>query len=309
MVLFLSGIIVILLIANLIQYRVKKTIERDMKYITAKLYEIVDQHSSENVLVVTDYTALKSLLVAINRLLGNWQHTFVQYTKKERSIKKMLANVSHDLKTPLTVVLGYIEMMQRDEMLSDKERSRMLAKIHHKVIEIIKLMNTFFDLAKLEAGDKRIPLTPVSMNEVCKRNMLQFYDLIQEKGLEAIVDIDDESLFTLGNEEVFDRVLHNLLSNAIRYGSDGGVIGLHLSKDEQQIFLKVWDQGQGIEEKDQARVFERLFTLDEARNKSFQGSGLGLTITKRLVEEMGGSITLDSVPYEKTIFTVTFNKQ
>ncbi|MOA18680.1 Sensor protein SrrB [compost metagenome] len=103
-------------------------------------------------------------------------------------------------------------------------------------------------------------------------------------------------------------MLNNLVSNAIRYGGEGRVLGLKLSSDDRYVSIEVWDRGRGISASHQELVFDRMFTLEESRNKGFQGSGLGLAITKRLVEEMGGEITLVSTPFERTAFTVKLKR-
>lgn len=177
-----------------------------------------------------------------------------------------------------------------------------------KTLEIIQFMNAFFDLAKLESGDKQIQLTKINMIEVCKQNILSFYDFVEANGLEVDLQLPEEPVYVLGNKEALDRILHNLLSNAIRYGGDGNVVGLALFYDDKQVYVEVWDKGKGIAEQEQDQVFERMFTLEESRNKAFQGSGLGLTITKRLVEKMNGKIHLHSIPNEKTTFTITFKR-
>lgn len=112
----------------------------------------------------------------------------------------------------------------------------------------------------------------------------------------------------MAHEEALDRILNNLLSNAVRHGGDGKVIGLGLREDERFVYVDVWDKGKGIREAHTDRVFERLYTLEDSRNRDYQGSGLGLTITKRLAEKMGGDILLDSRPHEKTTFTVKLRR-
>jgi signal transduction histidine kinase len=102
--------------------------------------------------------------------------------------------------------------------------------------------------------------------------------------------------------------LSNLISNAIAYGDAGGVLGLKLYHDETKVYIEVWDRGKGISEAHQDKVFERLYTLEDSRNRSYQGSGLGLTITKRLTEQMNGTITLVSQPYVRTVFTLSFRR-
>ncbi|MCY8988240.1 HAMP domain-containing histidine kinase [Bacillus atrophaeus] len=304
----LIGAVIILAVVNMAQYQMKRSRDRSLEYITKKLNSLTEQHPTGQILLLTDDRKLQALLVQINQLLDDNQKITARFTRTEHSMKRMLTNMSHDLKTPLTVVLGYIEAIQNDSDLADAERKALLEKLHQKTYEIIRLMNSFFDLAKLESGDKEIPITKIHINELCKKNILSFYDVVQAKGYEAAIDIPDIPVYAKGNEEALDRVFQNLLSNAIQYGGDGKVIGLSLSSDEQHVYISVWDRGKGIGEREQERVFERLYTLEESRNKSFQGSGLGLTITKRLVEQMGGAIALQSKPYERTAFTITLKR-
>ncbi|MDA7026385.1 sensor histidine kinase [Bacillus sp. CLL-7-23] len=303
------GIIIILASFNLIQYNMKKKRDDSLRYISEKLKTRLEGHSADQILLGTDDKVLRALLVQINLLAEDHQHISARFVRTEQSMKRMLTNISHDIKTPLTVVLGYIEAIQSEADLKNKEQARLLEKLHQKTCEIIHLMNSFFDLAKLESDDKQIPISKIHINEICKKNILQYYDVIQAKGYQAVIDIPDRPLYAHGNEEALNRVLQNLLSNAVRYGADGQLIGLSLSYGERYIVITVWDRGKGISEHDQQRVFERLYTLEESRNKAFQGSGLGLTITKRLVEKMGGKISLKSKAYERTAFSIKLKRK
>ncbi|UQZ48335.1 HAMP domain-containing histidine kinase [Bacillus sp. PK3-037] len=300
--------IIALACLNVIQYMMKKNRDRNLTYTAEKLSAMLDNESADQVLLHTDDRALRDLLVNINLLAEDHQHINARFAKTEQSMRRMLTNMSHDLKTPLTVILGYIEAIQSDRDMPDSERERLLEKLHQKTNELIQMIHSFFDLAKLESEDKQIPITKIHINEVCKRNILHYYDAVQAKGFNAEIDIPDTPVYAHANEEALDRILQNLLSNAIQYGEVGKFIGLSLSYDETSIAISVWDRGKGISETDQQRVFERLYTLEESRNKAFQGSGLGLTITKRLVEKMGGSISLQSKPYERTAFTITLKR-
>lgn len=301
-------VIVLLLLVIVWQYLNARQHAGQLEYIHEKLESIIDRGSHERLLVFDSSPELQKLLTDLNRLLDVNHKGAVDRAKMEKSMRNMLANVSHDLKTPLTVVLGYIETLLQDEELQAGERGKMLRTIHGKAEEVISLMNRFFDLAKLESGDKEIPLRRVDAGEVCRKNILSFYDRVSAKGSDVQVEIPDEPVYILGNEEALDRVLSNLLSNAITYGDAGGVLGLKLYSNEEQVCIEVWDRGKGIAESHQDKVFERLYTLEDSRNREYQGSGLGLTITKRLTEQMNGAISLQSKPFVKTAFTLTFRR-
>ncbi|ALC83638.1 MULTISPECIES: sensor histidine kinase [Bacillus] len=308
MITILSCVIIALLFWNIYQYQSKKARDRDITYIKDKLEQMKTSQSSQKILVVTADRQLIDMLDLLNQLAGHHQEKERQYKKMEASMKRMLANVSHDLKTPLTVIAGYVEILQNQPQIIEQERARLLEQVHTKTIELITLMNTFFDLAKLESGDKDIPLEKVNLTEICKNNILLFYEWIQTKGLEAVIEIPEKPIFALGNEEALNRVLSNLISNGLRYGADGKMIGLKVFCDETLVYVEIFDKGKGINETEQERVFERMFTLEESRNKAFQGSGLGLTITKKLIEEMQGEISVQSKSFEKTSFTFSLKR-
>lgn len=308
MVSFLIIMIVILVGIVFLQYRMQKSKSENLRYSYEKLQEILDKQTAERLLVVTDDKKLQKLLVTINHLLEAKKITQAEYLKVEMSMRKMLANVSHDLKTPLTVVLGYVEILQTDHNLSEEERHILLTKVQMKTNEVIELIHKFFDLAKLESGDKEIELTRININEVCRENILAFYDLLTTKGFSVHIDLPENQLYALGNTDVLSRVLNNLISNAIKYGDHGKTLGMTLRNDEKLIYIDIWDKGKGISESHIDKVFERMYTLEDSRNRLYQGSGLGLTITKRLVEAIGGEIHLSSTPYEKTIFTIQLKR-
>lgn len=303
MIWLLSFLVVCLICIIALQNRKSKKHAEELHELTLQVQQL-----STPILVMTNNQHLQTLLAELNAMLVHHESCRVQFQRSEEAFKKMLANISHDLRTPLTVVLGYIETIQNDSQMDKAEQQRLLSNIHHKTGEIIQLMNSFFDLAKLEAGDVDFSLERVNVNEVCRTSILSFYDLIQAADMEVVIEIPDTPIYTLATEQLLERVLNNLLSNALNYGQAGKLIGIQLLFTDQRLTIEVWDRGQGIAETEQNKVFERLFTLNESRNKSFQGSGLGLTITKRLVEAMGGTIRLESEPFKKTSFTVELKR-
>lgn len=286
----------------------RKNSSKNLRYTYEKLENIVNSQTDETLLVMTDDLELQKLLVAINQLLDAKQKTNADHAKVEISMRKMLSNISHDLKTPLTVILGYTEMLNKDKTMNKEEQQILLEKVHVKTLEVMELIHKFFDLAKLESGDKAIEMTKVNMNEVCREKILSFYDLVTTKGFQVHIDIPERNIYALGNVEVLGRVLNNLISNAITYGDDGKALGMTLRDDDTGVYIDVWDKGKGIDESHIDKVFERMYTLEDSRNRLYQGSGLGLTITKRLVEAMDRKIHLSSKPYEKTIFTIVLTK-
>ena len=172
---FLALIIIVLLLVVLYQRFVfTRSIQMNLKQISEKLEEILETDSDEKVMVFTDNKALMELEEQINRILIDRQKIKADFKKSEISSKKMLANVSHDIKTPLTVILGYLEIIRLNN--TDHE---MLKKVESKAKQVMNLINQFFNLAKLEAGDANIALCKVNINEICRESVLSFYDILQ----------------------------------------------------------------------------------------------------------------------------------
>lgn len=296
--------LIILLITLCLVIHSKKKLLKDMHMVTSELSRILDESTEEKIMVFTDEKSIIALITQMNRLLEERQKLKIDFKKSELASKRMLSNISHDIKTPLTVILGYLEIMSMGLTVE----TQFVKKVENKAHQVIELIDKFFDLAKLEAGDMDIPITRINISETCKKNILDFYDILTSKGFQVEIGIPETEIYIQGNADALDRIFFNLISNAIRYGSDGGYLGIALRFDEHYCYIDIIDKGKGIEEKSVALVFDRLYTLEDSRNKNIQGNGLGLTIAKRLAEKLGGDITLNSKPFVKTVFTVKLKK-
>ncbi len=301
---FMACIIILLLIIIFYQKFVfKNGIKSELEKVCQKLSDILEKGTDEKVMVFTDNKIIMDLNGQINRLLIDRQKIKTDYKRQEISSKKMLANISHDIKTPLTVILGYLEIIR----LGNKENEA-LQKVEIKAKQVMELVNQFFTLAKLEAGDTDIKITKVNISESCRENVLSFYEILLQKEFEVDILIPEQDLFVYGDRESIDRILYNLVSNVIRYGSDGKYIGFFIREDSGYIYIDIADKGAGINKEFAESVFERLYTMEDSRNRQIQGNGLGLTIAKKLAQQMGGDILLQSTPGIKTIFSVKLKK-
>lgn len=165
-----------------------------LREITAKLSEILEQDTDEQVMVFTDDKTLKELCGQINLLLLDRQKMKADFRKQEIASKKMLANISHDIKTPLTVILGYLEIMR----LRNSE-DEALQKVETKAKQVMELTDQFFTLAKLESGDKNIEMVQVNINELCRENVLGYYELLVQKDYAVDIIIPEQHIFVQGN--------------------------------------------------------------------------------------------------------------
>ena len=286
------------------QFAFRTGTQAKLRAISDKLKEIIEKDSDEQITVFTENKDLMELAAQINALLEKYLKTKADYRRSEITSKKMLSNISHDIKTPMTVILGYLEIMQLSETLSDE----MLKKVERKAQSVMELINQFFTLSKIESGDMDIELSRVDICEICRESVLDFYELLSNKKFYVKVDMPETPIYIQGNKEALQRILFNLISNVIRYGADGKYLGISLQDDDRNVYVDVTDKGKGIDKAFADSIFDRLFTMEDSRNRNIQGNGLGLTIAQNLAQRLGGTITLESIPHEKTTFTVRLKK-
>ncbi|MBB6730403.1 sensor histidine kinase [Cohnella zeiphila] len=251
---------------------------------------------------------LENLGGELNRLVDFFQTSLERTRFLEEERKRMIANISHDLRTPLTALLGYMEALRNDDELSEGERDAFLRIASAKGDALRTLLEQFFELAKLEADDDEPELGTVDLAEAARAAALDFYPEFLKSEIVPAVDIPDRTVQVRADETWLRRILHNLLSNALRYGLDGKEIGIGLREEPDRVWVDVWDRGKGISPEDLPHIFERLYTGEASRNAALQGTGLGLTIVRNLVERQGGRIVAKSAPGEKTVFSFCLNR-
>ena len=286
------------------QFAFRTGTQAKLRAISDKLKEIIEKDSDEQITVFTENKDLMELAAQINALLEKYLKIKADYRRSEITSKKMLSNISHDIKTPMTVILGYLEIMQ----LSQTPSGEMLKKVERKAQSVMELINQFFTLSKIESGDMDIELSRVDICEICRESVLDFYELLSNKKFYVKVDMPETPIYIQGNKEALQRILFNLISNVVRYGADGKYLGISLRDDDRNVYVDVTDKGKGIDKAFADSIFDRLFTMEDSRNRNIQGNGLGLTIAKNLALRLGGTITLESVPHVKTTFTVRLKK-
>ena len=306
MMMFVLGLAAAALAAVVLyqQFAFRTGTQRKLREIHQRLKAILDEDSGGRLMVFTDNKELMELAAQINRLLEKSAKVEADFCRSEISSRKMLSNISHDMKTPMTVIRGYLEIM-RTKGTAEPE---MLEKAEQKAQALMELIDSFFSLAKLEAGDTDMTISRMDVCEICRESVLEFYEILTEADFQVEIGLPDEAVYAQGNREALQRILGNLISNVIRYGSEGRYLGVFLRSDERFIYVDVADKGKGIDSAFAQSVFERLFTMEDSRSRSVQGNGLGLTIAKKLAEQMGGNLTLESGPSVRTVFTVCLKR-
>lgn len=289
-------IIIVILIGIIINQN------RKILYISKTIKEIMLGNFNERVRLQNHNKAVSKLVSNLNKLIDEFQKVLNLNKNYEEDRKKMISNISHDLRTPLTSLLGYVEFI-KDPNVSEAEKKEYIDIIEKKGNSLKVLMEEFFQLSKIESNDLNLEIKRVNLSEIIRQNIILFYNDFIQQGIEPVFNIPEKDIYALGDEGAINRILNNLVSNSLKYGLDGKVIGIDLRQDKDKVYIDVWDKGKGIPKEDIDFVFERLYTAEKSRNRKLQGSGIGLTIVKKLVEKQKGEIKLTSTPYEKTTFS------
>lgn len=303
-ILVIAIIVIIFLIMKIRKY------QQEINFISCNVRELVNNDTTEYILIQTDNWYLKELVRSINILIENKRKLNSSHYKIQAMMKNMATNIAHDLRTPLTIMMGYLEKIEVQKNLTVDERLIIIHKIHLKCKSLSNMIDSFFDIAKLESGDYRLTMDKIELNELCKQAILSYYDLLIKKQIKIEIVIPKENYYILGDSKAIKRILDNLISNSIRYGRNerDNILRIELVGDPKIVFMRVCDKGRGMSKQYMTTVFDRLVTLEESRNKSFQGTGLGLTISRQLALSMDAKLSVKSHPYKKTCFTVEFKR-
>ncbi|MCY6958536.1 sensor histidine kinase [Clostridium brassicae] len=292
-------LVIVIIILSMLLFNDK----RKTKMITGKLRDILENHSRERIKFYNLSGNKKELVKQINIFLDRYQHISIDNKNYKEQHQKMISNISHDIRTPLTALMGYVDLLSDNSIIEEK-KEEYINIIRERGVNLKELMEEFFQMAKLECNDVEIVIEKFNISEIVRQNIITFMNEINERNITPKINIGDEEVFALGDKSSTNRIITNLISNSLKYGYEGKVIGIDLTVDDQWVKLSVWDKGKGINKNGLPYVFDRLYTAEKSRNRNLQGSGLGLSIAKKLAEDMKGSIEVESTPYEKTIFTV-----
>lgn len=223
----------------------------------------------------------------------------------ERVRTDFIANVSHELKTPLTSIQGYVETLLDGAIHDDEYNTRFLEKTHVQVNRLTLLVADLLSLARIESTSFRAESEPVDLREIIMESVTYRHDPLRSKQLELDLDLPDEPLLVDGESEGLRQIIDNLLDNAMNYTPEKGRISVRLRSEGYDGILRIEDTGIGIPEDALARIFERFYRVDKGRSRELGGTGLGLSIVRNIVQRMQGTVAVESEVGRGTTFTVT----
>jgi signal transduction histidine kinase len=260
-------------------------------------------------LLANDDHLVNEVIFSINEMIEQLERVQIERLKSETARKTLLSSISHDIRTPLTSIIGYVDALKDDIATSEAEKRHYLHIISKKSSGLKHLIDELFHLAKLDADEITMKSELLDLAEIARETVIEFLPELKKAEIELKVRIPDQQCFILADRLSMVRVISNLLKNAIQHGKAGKLIGIELTETERNYQILIWDKGPGISDADLENVFERMYRGDQSRNLSNGGSGLGLAIVKSLVEKNNGEIWVESIPWEKTMFGFAIQRQ
>jgi two-component system phosphate regulon sensor histidine kinase PhoR len=232
-------------------------------------------------------------------------HDVTELRRLENLRRELVANVSHELKTPLAAIKAYAETLRMGAVNDPAHNLAFVQRIEEQTERLHQLILDLLQIARVESGQETFEITAVPLGDVFEETAAQFADAAAARQIELMVEPPPADVAARGDEEGIRTIVSNLVDNAIKYTPPQGRVIVRATADDATVTIEVQDTGIGIAEKDQARIFERFYRVDKARSRELGGTGLGLSIVKHLAQALGGRVGLSSALKKGSTFRVT----
>jgi len=229
---------------------------------------------------------------SINHMSRSLKDQIESEREAERSKQELITNVSHDLRTPLTSVLGYLKLVIDKRYDSPEQMEEYLQTVYHKSEKLKVLIDDLFDYTKLTYNGIVLDRVRISLNELVEQMAEEYIPVLEESGLEITVALPPEEAWCFVDPQKIHRVLENLLSNAVKYSDRPGTISVFIVPEPGGWLIAMENPAAQLEGVDLGKIFDRFYRLEASRSSATGGSGLGLGIARGLAEAHGGSITV-----------------
>lgn len=293
-IIFLS-ILIVLLMLHIYQTKMK------LKNIAAILDDISAGNLDRRLLADAD-TETSSLVFKINEIVIKDKNRLAEVHKAEQAYKKLVTSLSHDIRTPLASLVGYLEVLEKESM-TPEEQQQFLQVAKNKAIHLSDYIQSLFEWLKLESGEWAYDFKEQDICELTRLILADWVIKLEKNNMEFQFDIPREAIYMTTDQNAYSRIVHNLLENMMKH-SHAASLSVKLSRSFQDLTLTLADNGIGIPEKDLPFVFDRLYKCDTSRSEN--SNGLGLAIAKELTAALHGEISAESLTGQGTTFQLRF---
>ncbi len=283
------------LVAFILSYVLSKQLIKPIRGLSGAAHELARGRYDRRV-EVGSIAELAELATAFNTMAEAIE-------KHERVRAAFVANVSHDLRTPMTTISGFVEGIL-DGTIAPSQQTEYLKIVSAEAKRLSRLVSTFIDISKYEEDKATLNQTAFDIIEMLRVVMLSFEAALHDKDISVSFEYEDENIFVIGDENEIHRVVQNLMDNAVKFTLRGGAIRTSVRRQDKKIYVSVSNTGEGISDADKQYIWDRFYKTDRSRTRNDDGFGLGLFIVRSIIRQHGEQIILDN-QQEQTTFTFT----
>ena len=295
----INAAIISSLISVVVGFFFSRRLTRDIRKINEAAKVIANGNFSERIMIESKDE--------IGQLAETFNHMVVDLENLETMRRDFIANVSHELRTPMTSIKGFIEGIL-DGTIPQQNQERYLKIVKDETERLNRLVNNLLDIARFESGEYKMTFISFDIVEITRRCVISFVQLIEEKNISVGADFDRDKIFVEGDVDSIERVVYNLLHNAIKFTGNNGNIQIAVKELKDVVKVSIQDDGIGIAEEELSVIWERFYKSDKSRGQEKIGTGLGLSIIKNIIKEHKQRIIVSSKLGEGTTFEFTLKR-
>ncbi|SFE63062.1 cell wall metabolism sensor histidine kinase WalK [Alteribacillus iranensis] len=261
-------------------------------------------NEQEDFLLEAHFSVIRNEEGPVNGLI-TVLHDVTEKEKIERDRREFVANVSHELRTPLTTMRSYLEALEEGAMEDESLGPRFLNVTQNETERMIRLVNDLLQLSRMDNDEVQMTFAPTDLKELLSQITERFQMITKDKNIDIRKQFPKHPVYVDMDKDKMVQVFDNIVSNAVKYSPDGGMIMIQMITRGQAVDIEITDEGVGIPKESQEKIFERFYRVDKARARNLGGTGLGLAIAKEIVQAHGGRIGVNSVWKKGTTISVT----
>lgn len=299
LIVFLS--IVIALLSVLISFLLIRRVKLQIAEMTDALSDVKNGNGNRRILsAANELTA--ELAYEMNEIIVSYEDRLSVVRQTEETNRQLMTSLSHDVRTPLTTLIGYLDAAHKG-IVTGKDREEYMEIARQKAHDLKEYIDVLFDWFKLNSNEFAMEINQVEAAELTRNILIDWIPIFEDQQIEYCIEIPEQPFLVKLDPDGYLRILNNLIQNVVAH-SRADRIEISLSKQGENLKILLADNGVGIAKEDLKHIFERLYKCDKGRSE--KGSGLGLSIVRQLTEKMGGSITVESRQGEGTGFILLF---